>query len=188
MKYIIGIALSFFLSSCSLLGLGPKRAPEIVPSCFSDGENQATYCKSQRVGEDRRIITTRCIGTKNLEAKANLRGKCVEKICSEGSNTDCQVRGEFPVLEQYAELVTAKLFAADEDTQPQPQLKKEVTSKDKEKEKPKGKAVASVPAAPVESTPAPKKTSPPEEASEKNQMQIVLKPAKKSRIPSSVNE
>jgi hypothetical protein len=102
------------MSGCSLFGPDSKRKPEVVPSCFSDGENQAALCKSQRVNEDGKTVVTRCIGSQNPESKAILRGKCVEKICSEGSNTDCQIKGEFGVLEQYTEIVTAKLFAADE--------------------------------------------------------------------------
>ncbi|MGE5086258.1 MAG: hypothetical protein ACM3MG_08150 [Bacillota bacterium] len=66
-------------------------------------------CKAQRI-EDSKSIVTRCIGSENREARPTLRGKCVEKICSEGSNTDCQIKGEIRVLAQYAELVTSKMF------------------------------------------------------------------------------
>jgi hypothetical protein len=117
LKFIAVLIVSLFMVGCALFGIGAKRAPEIVSSCFSDGENQSTFCKSQRVNEGGKIVTTRCIGSQNPESKPNLRGKCVEKICSEGSNTDCQVKGEFAVLELYAELATAKLFAADEAAQ-----------------------------------------------------------------------
>jgi hypothetical protein len=113
LKYIIVTLFGLSLSGCSLFG-GGKRAAEVVPSCFSDGENQGAVCKSQRTNEDNRVVVTRCIGAQNQEAKPELRGKCVEKVCSEGSNTDCKTRGEFAVLEQYAELATSKMFAADD--------------------------------------------------------------------------
>ncbi|MFM6930275.1 MAG: hypothetical protein ACKOX6_17540 [Bdellovibrio sp.] len=87
----------------------PTNPPEIVPSCFSDGEDQSKMCKAQRIEDSKKVIT-RCIGSQNREAHPALRGKCVEKICSEGSNTDCQTKGEFRVLAQYAELVTSKIF------------------------------------------------------------------------------
>lgn len=122
MKFLILLSLSTMLSlgltGCSLLGFKSKRPPEVVPSCFSDGENQELYCKSQRTNEEGKIVVTRCIGVQNKEAKPSLRGKCVEKICSEGSNTDCLVKGEFAVLEQYAELATSRLFVDDETQDP----------------------------------------------------------------------
>ncbi len=117
MKYTLLIALSLGLSACSLFT--PKRVVEVVPSCFSDGEDQTKICKAQRVNEDSRIIITRCIGMRNREANPGLRGKCVEKICTEGSNTDCSVKGDVRVLEQYAELVTSNMFA-DGDSAPTP--------------------------------------------------------------------
>lgn len=102
------------MTGCSLLGSKSKKTAEVVASCFSDGEDQESYCKAQRTDDNGKIVVTRCIGSKNQESKLELRGKCVEKICSEGSNTDCQVRGEFAVLEQYADLATAKLFSSED--------------------------------------------------------------------------
>lgn len=113
MKYIIVILIGFGLAGCSLFT--PKRAAEIVPSCFSDGDNQERMCKAQHVNDDGKVVVTRCIGSKNREANPILRGKCVEKICSEGSNTDCVTRGEFRVLEAYSDLVTSNMFSSDED-------------------------------------------------------------------------
>jgi hypothetical protein len=110
----------------------------------------------------------------------------VEKICSEGSNTDCQVKGEFAVLEQYAELTTAKLFAADEEGQPKKEAA--VKDKDKEKEKAKTKVAANAPILPAEAVSASKKTEFKEEEAEKSSMKIVLKPIKKSRAPASIKE
>lgn len=190
MKPIIVIALSLVMSGCSLFGSGSKRAPEIVSSCFSDGENQSSFCKAQRVNEDGRIVVTRCIGSLNQEARPALRGKCVEKTCSEGSNTDCQVKGEFSVLEQYAELVTANLFVADE----MAQAKKNMSVKGKGK----ARAIASVAVAnapvptptpvPEPITSTPEKNGPKVEPAEQPSMKIVLRPAKKSRAPVSLNE
>lgn len=114
MKIKILIALSLIMTGCSLLGSQSKKTAEVVASCFSDGEDQESYCKAQRTDDNGKIVVTRCIGSKNQESKLELRGKCVEKICSEGSNTDCHVRGEFAVLEQYADLATAKLFSSED--------------------------------------------------------------------------
>lgn len=107
------LALSLLMSGCAFFG-NRSTVAEKVPSCFSDGENQATHCKSKRLSEDGRIATTRCIGALNQQATPALRGKCVEKICSEGSNTDCQVKGEMAVLQEYSDLAAARLFDADE--------------------------------------------------------------------------
>ncbi|MBS1970950.1 MAG: hypothetical protein JSU04_11620 [Bdellovibrionales bacterium] len=143
MKYTLLIALSLGLSACSLFT--PKRAAEVVPSCFSDGEDQTKICKAQRVNDDSRIVVTRCIGTQNREANPVLRGKCVEKICSEGSNTDCSVKGDIRVLEQYAELVTSNMFA-DGDSAPSP---KRHSAKEKKLKTKAAKSAANV------ATPAP---------------------------------
>lgn len=107
------LAFCLLVSGCAFFG---KRntAAEKVPSCFSDGENQSTHCKAKRVLDDGRVATTRCIGALNQHANAALRGKCVEKICSEGSNTDCQIKGEIAVLGEYSDLAAARLFDADE--------------------------------------------------------------------------
>lgn len=206
MKYIIVIALSFGLSACSLFS--PKKAPEVVASCFSDGEDQTKMCKSQRINEESKIITTRCIGSQNREANPVLRGKCVEKICSEGSNTDCVVKGEMRVLEQYAELVTSNMFG-DGESAPAP---KRHSAKDKTKKvKSPAAAAANVsavasaaaPAAEVDTdpsatlaplpekkpvveatpTPAPQKVA--EEEAEAPSMSIALKPVKVAKKKAS---
>ncbi|WP_413574760.1 hypothetical protein ACLVWU_11065 [Bdellovibrio sp. HCB290] len=90
------------------------KEPEIVASCFADGDKQ-DMCKAERTNEKNEIVITRCIGQTNRNALASLRGKCVERICTKGSNNDCQVRGEIAVLDQYSELVRAKHFAEEED-------------------------------------------------------------------------
>ncbi|MEK2688445.1 hypothetical protein [Bdellovibrio sp. GT3] len=90
------------------------KEPEIVASCFADGEKQE-MCKAERTNDDGKIVITRCIGTTNRNALASLRGKCVERICIKGSNNDCQIRGEIGVLDQYSELVRHKFFAEDEE-------------------------------------------------------------------------
>lgn len=141
MKTIILVLLSLsMLTGCSLFGT-KKRAPEVVASCFSDGENQELYCKAKRTNEYGKIVVTRCIGTQNREAHPQLRGKCVEKICSEGSNTDCEVRGEFAVLQQYAELMTSNLFTDDESAAV-PKRNTAVKTKSKVKSKTSLKAAA----------------------------------------------
>jgi hypothetical protein len=148
LKYSIVIALSLILSACSLFS--PKRAPEVVASCFSDGEDQTKMCKAQRVNEESKIIVTRCIGSQNREANPAVRGKCVEKICSEGSNVDCLVKGDIRVLEQYAELVTSNMFADGESAS----APKKHVAKEK-KIKAKGvKAAASMTADPATADPA----------------------------------
>ncbi len=106
-----------------------KPAPVVVASCFSDGESQERYCKAQRIGEDGKLITTRCIGEKNREANVLLRGKCVEKICSKESNTDCFIKGEPLVLKQYEELLVSEHFV-DESAAPE---KKNLKKKKKRK-------------------------------------------------------
>ncbi|WP_413581802.1 hypothetical protein [Bdellovibrio sp. HCB288] len=90
------------------------KEPEIVASCFADGEKQE-MCKAERTNDDGKIVITRCIGSTNRNALASLRGKCVERICTKGSNNDCQIRGEMGVLDQYSELVRHKFFAEDEE-------------------------------------------------------------------------
>lgn len=201
MKYIIVIALSFGLSACSLFS--PKKAPEVVASCFSDGEDQTKMCKSQRTDEDNRIVVTRCIGSQNREASPALRGKCAEKICSEGSNSDCQVKGEMRVLAQYADLVTSNMFG-DGDGE-SAQAPKKHSAKEKKLKAKMAKAAASpaaesaasvevdtdpsvaLPPMPekkvaVEATPAPAPKKEMEEASEPPQMSIALKPAKPMKV------
>ena len=113
MKINTVLVVSLILAGCSH-GVIAKRAPEVVASCFSDGDNQELFCKNQRINEESKVVTTRCIGSANKIAVAALRGKCVEKICTEGSQTECTTRGEFAVLQQYAELVKGRLFAEDE--------------------------------------------------------------------------
>ncbi|WP_413584403.1 hypothetical protein [Bdellovibrio sp. HCB274] len=91
-----------------------QKEPEIVASCFADGDKQ-DMCKAERTNEKNEIVITRCIGQTNRNALASLRGKCVERICTKGSNNDCQVRGEIAVLDQYSELVRHKHFAEEEE-------------------------------------------------------------------------
>jgi len=213
LKFIVLILLSFAMSGCALFGQGSKRAAEVVPSCFSDGEDKTTVCKAQRINDDGRIVTTRCIGSLNNEAKLNLRGKCVEKICSGGSNTDCTTRGEFAVLEQYAELSTANLFASDEDGQARKTAAVPANMPVKKGKKVKGTAAAAPAAVAPEAvtaheqlpptvTPAPQAYEPPEKPVAKTEvkkeavkdepaagpqpMNLVLKPAKKTRAQASV--
>jgi hypothetical protein len=202
LKYIVILAMSFFMSGCSLFG--GKRVAEVVPSCFSEGDNQTTYCKAQRVNEENRNVVTRCIGSQNQEAKPALRGKCVEKICSEGSNTDCHVRGEIAVLDQYAELVTANMF-----TDEASKANRKMTAKEKAKAEkaaanlskvaPPSASVASAEPPPqaVEAPPAPASSkkvaaarAAPEAVPEQPAMQIALKPlkSKSSRTPASVKD
>lgn len=203
---VVGILL-LILIGCS--HSAPKRGPEIVASCFSDGEEQEPMCKSQRVAEDSRVVVTRCIGANNRLALANLRGKCVEKICSAGSNTDCETRGEVAVLQAYAELVRGKLFADDEAPAAASSPSQPPTKKSKNKKGKGAKKVAAVmgpeeidvdpnarlPVEPEKEEPAPPavtakaqavKQAPP---AEPPPMNVVLKPAaapKKPRGPSSV--
>jgi len=208
------IALSLIMTGCSLLGSKSKLTPEVVASCFSDGEDQEAYCKAQRTNEEGKIVVTRCIGSKNQEARLELRGKCVEKICSEGSNTDCHVRGEFSVLEQYAELATAKLFSSEDSIKKKGT--KSSTSKSRERSlasvappvlAPEASAVAAVltettatgsPAA--SSSVAATSASEPQPVSAKKEtvvekkpteapaMNLVLKPIKKPRSVASVSK
>lgn len=111
MKWLIIVAALFCLASCASDG---KKTHEVVPSCFDEGQPQDKVCKSQRTNEDGHVVITRCIGLENPEANPVLRGKCVEKICSDTQELDCKIRGEPLVLDQYKELATANLFAADE--------------------------------------------------------------------------
>ncbi|WP_413288445.1 hypothetical protein [Bdellovibrio sp. HCB337] len=150
MKNIILILLSLTMFGCAQTSV--KRAAEIVPSCFSDGENQELYCKAQRTNEEGKTVITRCIGKENREAAPNLRGKCVEKICSEGSNTDCHTRGEFAVLQQYADLMTSGQFGSDDGGTAAPAPAKKMTAM-KEKGK-KGKMAKATTPAVVASTPS----------------------------------
>lgn len=90
------------------------KTPEVVASCFGDGEKNQELCKAERINDENKIVTTRCIGSQNRNALASLRGKCVEKICSQESNTDCQIRGEIAVLDQYSELVRHRYFDDEE--------------------------------------------------------------------------
>lgn len=184
MKYLILISSILALSACS--HLNTKSPPEVVPSCFSDGEDQTKMCKAHRVNEDSKIVVTRCIGSQNREALAALRGKCVEKICSQGSNTDCQLKGEVRVLAQYAELVTSKMFTDGEtDRTPKNRSAKERKSKIKtakaavEEEidvdpsvplKPEKKTMAEAPPTP---TPPKKRELP----AELPQVAVILRPA-----------
>jgi hypothetical protein len=194
------LLVSLILAGCSHGG-STKRAPEVVASCFSDGDNQELFCKTQRINEESRVVTTRCIGTANKIAVASLRGKCVEKICNEGSQTECTTRGEFAVLQQYAELVKGRLFAEDESGNPAPEKK---SSKSK---KAKAKKIAALKAADpeidtdpaVRLPPEPEKEEPaqapvplvkaaPATPAEPPPMNVVLRPANpmgKSRMPAS---
>lgn len=159
MKNIILILLSLTFFGCAH---SRKRVPDVVASCFSDGENQDLYCKAQRVDDYGKIVTTRCIGTQNREAPGSLRGKCVEKICSEGSNTDCQIKGEILVLQAYADLMTSGQFASDEgaETSAVTPNRKVASAKGKAKAKATATAAtATVPATPVTATPAAKVAS-----------------------------
>lgn len=187
MKTIVIAFIGLSLAGCSLFSSSTQRATEVVPSCFSDGENQETSCKAQRTNEEGKTVVTRCIGAQNQEAKPALRGKCVEKICAEGSN-DCKVRGEFAVLEQYAELVTAKMFA-DEAAQSK---KKSVAKKSKGKNKSAPvreetevsiapDVIVASPEPPPEPVPAPARKIASVSAVETQpaQMSLVLKPVKK---------
>jgi hypothetical protein len=109
-KYVV------VLAALAAFGCAHKqevRTPEIVASCFGDGESQ-DVCKAERINDESKVVTTRCIGVQNRNALASLRGKCVEKICSKGSNTDCQLRGEVGVLDQYSELMRHRYFDDEE--------------------------------------------------------------------------
>jgi hypothetical protein len=195
------LVVSLILAGCSHGG-STKRAPEVVASCFSDGDNQELFCKTQRINEESKVVITRCIGTANKIALGHLRGKCVEKICIEGSQTECTTRGEFAVLQQYAELVKGRLFAEDESGSPESEKKKSSKSK-----KSKSKKVAALKAADPEidtdpsvrlppepekeeaaATPAPLVKATPAAPAEPPPMNVVLRPANptgKARIPAS---
>lgn len=200
MKVIIIVFLSLIVAGCSLFSSSAHRPGEVVPSCFSDGENQESSCKAQRTNEEGQTVVTRCIGSQNQEAKPALRGKCVEKICTEGSN-DCKTRGEFAVLEQYAELVTAKMFADEAAHSKKKSIAKK--SKSKNKSAPVREeaevsiapdVIVATPEPPPEAAPAParKVASVSAVESAPAQMSLVLKPVKKassstsSRAPASV--
>jgi hypothetical protein len=186
-----------------------KREPEIVASCFSDGEKQDQVCKTQRVDEESKVVTTRCIGSANRVAPASLRGKCVEKICEQGSNTECITRGEFGVLEQFNEIMKDRLFVEDESAPANSKksaalpANKTVAKKEKLKKHGKDKTVASakpvapaeadidtdpsahLPPDPVKEEPPPqplvKKAAPTEESAEPPPMEVTLKPAKPTK-------
>lgn len=194
------IVVSLILVGCSH-GTTTKRAPEVVASCFSDGDNQDLFCKTTRINEESKVVTTRCIGSTNKIAVAALRGKCVEKICIEGSQTECTTRGEFAVLQQYAELVKGRLFAEDE-AGPSQDRKANKTKRAK------GKKVAAIKAEPADIDTDPSVRLPPEPEKEElapppvplvkaspavpaepPQMNVVLRPANqpsaKARVPAS---
>ena len=198
MKLNTVLVVSLILAGCSHGG-STKRAPEVVASCFSDGDNQELFCKTTRINEESKVVTTRCIGTANKIAIAALRGKCVEKICVQNSQTECSTRGEFAVLQQYAELVKGRLFAEDESAAPVPEKK----SKNK---KSKSKKVAALKAAEPEidtdpsvrlppepekeepEAPAPLVKAAPAAPAEPPQMNVILRPANptgKARLPAS---
>lgn len=148
------------------------KAPEVVASCFGDGENQ-DMCKAERTNEEDKIVTTRCIGAQNRNALASLRGKCVEKICTKGSNTDCQLRGEVAVLDQYSELKRHQYFAEEEQSENSAPAKKVVKGK-KGKAKKGAAAASEQPAADIDVDPTaqlPKMPAKPEP--------VVAKPAPK---------
>ncbi|MNL06626.1 hypothetical protein D3C87_1272660 [compost metagenome] len=202
MKINTVLVLCLILAGCSHGG-STKRAPEVVASCFSDGDNQELFCKTQRINEESKVVTTRCIGTANKIAVAALRGKCVEKICIEGSQTECTTRGEFAVLQQYAELVKGRLFAEDESA-PATSAPEKKSGKSK---KSKSKKVAALKAAAAEidtdpgvrlppepekeepvTAPAPLVKAAPAAPAEPPPMNVVLRPANsngKSRVPAN---
>jgi hypothetical protein len=195
------VFLWVFISGCSLLGTNSKQSAEKVSSCFADDDDQTTYCKSKRMDHEGKLATTRCIGAKNEMADPKLRGKCVEKICTPGSNTDCYVIGVIAVLDQYTELTNAHLFTPDDASQKEakesteksnpdePTIKvgtrlktsekvaKEKAPKDKKEKSAKDKEKLA-------------KLQAKEEADdEESSMQLVLRPARKSsRAPASVIE
>lgn len=195
------LVVSLILVGCSH-GVTTKRAPEVVASCFSDGDNQDLFCKTQRINEESKVVTTRCIGATNKIAVAALRGKCVEKICLEGSQTECITRGEFAVLQQYAELVKGRLFAEDESA-PAADRKSGKSKKGKKSQKVAAlKAESSeidtdpsvrLPPEPekVEAAPSPVPLvkAAPVAPAEPPQMNVVLRPANqpsaKARVPAS---
>lgn len=201
MKINTVLVVCLFLAGCSHGG-STKRAPEVVASCFSDGDNQELFCKTQRINEESKVVTTRCIGTANKIAVAALRGKCVEKICVEGSQTECTTRGEFGVLQQYAELVKGRLFADDESAAaPAPEKKSSKSKKSKSKKVAALKtADAEIDTDPsVRLPPEPEKEEPvasptplvkaaPAAPAEPPPMNVVLRPANpagKARVPAN---
>lgn len=193
LKLLPAVLLSLLVTGCSLLRLHSSAPVEVVASCFSDGENQTTYCKSKRAGEPGRVITTRCIGTLNMQADPKVRGKCVEKECSENSNTDCTVKGTMAVLEQFAELASAHMFAADEaesagktSVVTAKDKLATIASKEKSKSRPKDKGKTK-PAEVASHIEKPEKAEGAAEDPEESNMHLVLKPAK-SRAPASMAE
>jgi hypothetical protein len=142
------------------------KAPEVVASCFGDGEKNQELCKAERVNDENKIVTTRCIGTQNRNALASLRGKCVEKICSQESNTDCQIRGEMAVLDQYSELVRHRYFDDEEGSSENQSKSGDVAkakikkSKNKKNEELDVDPTAKLPKLPVKAEPVVKKVVP----------------------------
>jgi hypothetical protein len=168
MKLIACALLSLFLVGCSMFGAKSQRPAETVLSCFSDGENQSTYCKTVRTQDNGKTVVTRCIGAQNPEVMPSLRGKCVEKICSDAANMECQTRGEFAVLEKFADLASARLFADEAASQ----AKKEKIAKVKEaRAKAKVEAKAEIAASTVAAM------TPTEEP-----MQLTLRPVGKPHV------
>ncbi len=204
-RLILGLCLSPFFFGCAHKAPTP-RAPEVVASCFSDGEDQEQICKTKRIDESSRIVITRCIGSANKIAPAALRGQCVEKICVANSNTECIVRGEFAVLQTYAELMRDRLFAEDQDSPAPPAGK--MSKKKKGKKTSRHTATTNeidvdpgvrLPPEPVKNEPMPQapvvKSAPAAEGftAEPPEMKVTLKPDKplamsktKSRTPASV--
>lgn len=201
-----------------MLGTTAKRpVVEPIASCFADGDDLSKYCKSRRQDSEGKVVTTRCIGPKNQQADPKLRGKCAEKICAAGSNTDCFVKGPIAVLDQYTELTTAQLFNADEGASlPETKLSepkkidvrspeskatdtdssdmKIVEVRTSELRSPKRDSAPIEPAAAAVRIVSRSKKSAPEkprdpstELSSDDSMQLVLKPVKKTRTVASVS-
>jgi hypothetical protein len=107
--------LLFGCAARTTLPTVPQRTnAKSIPSCFPEGDRQTSICKSEVPNDAGKVVVTLCIGSQNLQANPELRGKCVEKTCSPNSNTDCKVRGRIGVFQQYAELASANLFDADD--------------------------------------------------------------------------
>lgn len=186
------LKLVFFLMAVAGCAQKPvKPAPEVVASCFSDGDNQERYCKAQRIAEDGKLITTRCIGDKNREANVLLRGKCVEKICSRESNTDCFIKGEPLVLKQYEELLVSEHFVDESAATEKKNLKKKKKRKKVAQEIDVDPSVRLNIPEPAEASVKPTKKRP--KAAKKAavkpvkepEMVIILKPTRPSASPAS---
>ncbi|WP_413557340.1 hypothetical protein [Bdellovibrio sp. HCB209] len=193
MKKHVVVLLALVVFGCAQKPV--VKAPEVVASCFGDGENQ-DMCKAERINDQDKVVTTRCIGAQNRNALASLRGKCVEKICSKGSNTDCQLRGEVAVLDQYSELKRHQYFAEEEQSENATPAKKIVKGK-KGKAKKAGKdetapaadldvdPTAQLPKMPVKEEPvAAKPAAKPvaKEPAEPAQINVSLKPDTSSAV------